>query len=29
MFGTNNFSPSGGLYKQLTVFCHAPYEQSP
>jgi hypothetical protein len=23
MFRTNNFSSSGGLYKQLTVFYHA------
>jgi len=23
MFRKNNFSSSGGLYKQVTVFCHA------
>jgi len=28
MFRTNNCSPSGGLYKQLTVFHHASYEES-
>jgi hypothetical protein len=29
MFRTNNFSSSGGfLYKQLTVFLHASYEES-
>ena len=28
MFRTNNFSSSGGLYKQLTVFFHAFCEES-
>jgi len=28
MFRTNNFSSSGGLYKKLTVFYHASYEES-
>jgi len=29
MFRTSNFSSSGGgLYKQLTVFHHASYEES-